>query len=281
MTLWVSTPSPRGDFGCAGFVLGSDDAWHDIKQAFSSLSEGGFLTEGETDVSTLDAVLVIAVVDGDTIDVQFSDGSEERVRLVGIDTPECNGENDPEKWPGIDDPIILDDGARRQGGGDLELLAAHVYLDYDAIAGMREKYGRLLAYVILPDGRNYNVSLVQDGLARVYTAASCELYESLLAYEDAAKSAGKGVWSQASFTVRSGVCIDTINPFAEYVVITNHADETANPGRWQLHYEAGKTFVFLHSFSLAPGRASGSTPELVSTRSRHSTGHLTPTCGTQ
>ena len=38
--------------GCAGFVLGSDEAWHDIKQAFSSLSDGGFLAEGETDVST-------------------------------------------------------------------------------------------------------------------------------------------------------------------------------------------------------------------------------------
>lgn len=242
--------------GCAGFVLGSDEAWHDIKQAFSSLSEGGFHTEGETDVSTLDAVLVIAIVDGDTIDVRFSDGSEERVRLVGIDTPECNGDNDPEKWPGIDDPIILDRwGKTAKAATTLELLAAQVYLDYDAIAGMREQYGRLLAYVILPDGRNYNASLVQDGLARVYTAASCELYESLLAYEDAAKSAGKGVWSQASFTVRSGVCIDTINPFAEYVVITNHADETATLGRWRLHDEAGKTFVFPSFFSLAPGRS--------------------------
>ncbi len=35
-----------------------------------------------------DTVTVTRVIDGDTIDVRFADGSEDRVRLVGIDCPE-------------------------------------------------------------------------------------------------------------------------------------------------------------------------------------------------
>ena len=38
--------------------------------------------------TTQSPAAVIRVVDGDTVDVQFEDGRTERIRLIGIDTPE-------------------------------------------------------------------------------------------------------------------------------------------------------------------------------------------------
>jgi len=49
------------------------------------------------------SVEVIDVVDGDTIDVRMPDGSEDTVRLVGVDTPEVHVENDPAEFERIPD----------------------------------------------------------------------------------------------------------------------------------------------------------------------------------
>jgi len=46
---------------------------------------------------------VVDVVDGDTLDVRFADGSEERVRLLGVDTPEVHADTAPGEFEGVPD----------------------------------------------------------------------------------------------------------------------------------------------------------------------------------
>src|SRR5687767_13938653 len=80
--------------------------------------------------------VVVRVVDGDTIDVRVSPARRERVRLIGIDTRERGACYFGEA-----------SGAARHLA-----LARRVRLVGDRTQAKRDRYGRLLAYVILPSG---------------------------------------------------------------------------------------------------------------------------------
>src|SRR5919197_1984260 len=54
----------------------------------AALFAAALLAHAAVAQSTLAPVTVVRVVDGDTVDVQLEDGRTERVRLIGIDTPE-------------------------------------------------------------------------------------------------------------------------------------------------------------------------------------------------
>lgn len=41
------------------------------------------------------------VIDGDTMKVQFPNGKTDEIRLIGVDTPDVNGQNDPAEFEGI------------------------------------------------------------------------------------------------------------------------------------------------------------------------------------
>jgi micrococcal nuclease len=118
------------------------------------------------------SVEVIDVVDGDTIDVRMPDGSEDTVRLVGVDTPEVHVENDPAEFERIPDTRA---GATclREAGQDASayvksrVAAGNVSLVFDPETDRRGGYGRLLAYVYV--GKHHlNYDLVATGNARVY-----------------------------------------------------------------------------------------------------------------
>jgi micrococcal nuclease len=145
-------------------------------------------------------VRVTDVVDGDTIDVRFSDGRTETVRLLGVDTPEVHVENAPDEFEGVPDTEAGRACLRRHGtrASDyaVETLAdRRVTLRFDAAAGRRGGYGRLLAYVVVGD-RSFNAGLLERGHARLYDGAFRERdrYASL---ERQARAAGRGLWSCA------------------------------------------------------------------------------------
>jgi endonuclease YncB( thermonuclease family) len=123
--------------------------------------------------------LVVRVVDGDTIDVAVP-GRTERVRLIGIDTPEV--------------------GECRAKEATAELasliLGKRVRLESDRSQGSRDRYGRLLRYVrMTPHGTNVNERLVAWGYAREYTYDDPYRYQGAFkAAERAARAAGKGLW---------------------------------------------------------------------------------------
>jgi micrococcal nuclease len=145
-------------------------------------------------------VRVTDVVDGDTVDVRFPDGRTDTVRLLGVDTPEVHVENDPAEFEGVPDTEAGRTCLRRQGETASAFAAERladrqVTLRFDAAAGRRGGYDRLLAYVVV-DGESFNAALLERGHARLYDSSFRERdrYASL---EGAAREAGRGVWSCA------------------------------------------------------------------------------------
>ena len=131
---------------------------------------------------------VIKVVDGDTIDVKI-DGRVERLRLIGIDTPET-----------VDSRKIVQCFGREASDQAKSLLAgAKVSLESDASQDSRDKYDRLLRYVYLEDGTSFNEHMIAEGYAHEYTYDLP--YKHQQAFKDAEKKAretNKGLWSSST-----------------------------------------------------------------------------------
>ena len=128
---------------------------------------------------------VVKVVDGDTIDVSI-DGKTERIRLIGINTPETV---DPRK------PVECF-GKEASDEAKLLLGGKKVYLEADVTQGERDKYNRLLRYIFLEDGTNFNLQMIQDGYA--YEDTYEVPYKYQLEFKAAQKSAQEnliGLWS--------------------------------------------------------------------------------------
>lgn len=122
------------------------------------------------------------VVDADSLIVTVGDKAE-RVRLIGIDAPETWRKPEPF---GAEATAFIK-----------ELLAGQkVRLEYGP--QLRDQYGRLLAHVFLPDGRDVSLLLAQNGLARLDVrepnTARAELYEAAVA---GARSVKKGMWAES------------------------------------------------------------------------------------
>jgi len=135
---------------------------------------------------TQDATLV-RVVDGDTIRVMVG-GVEERVRYIGIDTPELNTSS-----PATPDPYAeaaTEANARLLAGGRL-VLAKDV--------SERDQYGRLLRNVWVESAGAWtfvNLALVAEGYAQVSTYPPDVKYvDVLLAAQRAAREDDRGLWA--------------------------------------------------------------------------------------
>jgi endonuclease YncB( thermonuclease family) len=125
---------------------------------------------------------VVSVADGDTITVAI-DGINERVRLIGIDAPELHNPSE----------CFARESADHARG---VLTGTSVHLVADPSQDDRDRYGRLLRYVFLPDGANVNADLVASGYAYEYTFDDPYRYQDLfLADQRSAESGGVGVWA--------------------------------------------------------------------------------------
>lgn len=134
--------------------------------------------------STAPDAVVVAVIDGDTVDVNIA-GRRERVRLIGIDTPETKKPNTAiECWG--------PEATTRTS----ELLAPGTPVHLLRDAELRDDYGRLLAYVFrLPDDLFVNLTLAAEGFATPLKIAPNTLFaKDFAAASAAARSAGLGLW---------------------------------------------------------------------------------------
>ena len=131
--------------------------------------------------------VVTRIVDGDTVDVRLAGGKQERVRLIGIDAAERGA------------CFSAQASARAR-----ELaLSKPVVLRGDRTQDTRDRYGRLLAYVWIPGGRDLGYQLVAGGFAKVYVYR--DPFQRLAAYRTAearAKSAPAGTWKACNTTIR-------------------------------------------------------------------------------
>jgi micrococcal nuclease len=120
---------------------------------------------------------VIGVMDGDTVEL-LENNQPVRVRLYGVDAPEKN----------------QDYGTRaRQFASDLA-FGKNVQL----IEKGKDRYGRIIGIIILPDGRSLNEELVRNGYAWHYTAFSKD--QNLARLEEEARQHRRGLWEMPNPT---------------------------------------------------------------------------------
>jgi len=139
-------------------------------------------------VDSQQTYLVTRVVDGDTISVDFN-GVEEKVRLIGINTPETV------------DPRKSVECFGKEASAHLKSLieGVQVKLVVDTTQLQRDKYSRLLRYVDLPDGTDINLKMIEGGYAYEYTYSNT--YERQKIYKQAelvAREGEKGLWAEGT-----------------------------------------------------------------------------------
>ena len=128
--------------------------------------------------------VVDRVVDGDTIIVEIAD-DRERVRLLGIDTPESVAENRPDQCYGEESADYL--RSVLPAGTDVTLIR-----DVEA----RDQFDRLLAYVVRSSDQLFvNLDLLERGYAGVLIYEPNSFYRDLFeSAEDAAFDGDVGLW---------------------------------------------------------------------------------------
>ena len=124
---------------------------------------------------------VTRVVDGDTVEVEV-DGIEDRVRYIGVDTPESVTPGQPVECYGEEASEL---NADLVAGEDVRLV-------FDA--ERRDRYGRLLAYVYA--GEVFvNAELVRRGFASTLTIPPNDSHaESFERLAERASEAERGLW---------------------------------------------------------------------------------------
>ena len=139
------------------------------------------------------AANVVRVVDGDTVDVVFANGSGARVRLLGVDTPEVFSPNVPNEFGHVSDTTCLDRWGERAAEFATESLEGRVVRVIPGEGAERDAAGRLLAFIYV-DGRDFNITLVGRGYGRVFTVGESRREHDYLRIQDLARSRGIGLW---------------------------------------------------------------------------------------
>ena len=143
-----------------------------------------------------DFAIVKRVIDGDTLKINYK-GKEDSVRLIGIDAPESR----PNKKARND---------AQRSGEDLKTITAMGKEATECVRSLvkqgdtlkmefdvqkRDKYGRLLGYVYLSNGKMLNEEIVKAGYANLMTIPPNVKYQErfLKAYKEA-REHGRGLW---------------------------------------------------------------------------------------
>ena len=143
----------------------------------------------------LHSVTVIRVVDGNTIDVMFENGTQpERVRLIGVHTPEVVNPDRPARFYGKEASDFT----------TAMLIDREVWLQFDVTA--RDRYRRFLAYIWLerPGDINdeedvrqnmFNARLILGGYGQAVTIQPNSRYARLFAqFQREAQEESRGLW---------------------------------------------------------------------------------------
>ncbi len=195
-----------------------------------------------------DRATVTEVVDGDTLEVRLADGRVERLRLVGINTPE-------------DGECLADEAARRL---TVLVLGGRVRLVRDQ--SDRDQYGRLLRHVLV-GGRSVGEVLVSEGLAfsRAYPPDTGQQV-ALDAAQGRAQAAGVGLWAPDSCGPLTAASIavgrvrtnppgdESQTPNEEWIEVINTGGRPVDLTGWGVQDEsASHRYGFPAGFRLAPG----------------------------
>jgi len=124
------------------------------------------------------------VSDGDTFAVNM-DGREEKVRLIGVDTPETVKPNSPTECYGK----AASDFTKKT------LKGQTVRLEADPINQNRDRYNRLLRYAYLQDGSLFNATLISQGYGFAYLSFPFTKSEEFRLLQAEARKHNIGLWA--------------------------------------------------------------------------------------
>lgn len=129
--------------------------------------------------------LVVRVIDGDTLLVADLNGAEERVRLIGVKTPETVHPQKPVEYFGME----ASEFTQRMAEGKI------VCLESEQGVSDRDRSGRLLRYVYFSDWRLLNSEIIAQGYGFAYTRFPFSKLEEFRAIEREARAIGRGLWA--------------------------------------------------------------------------------------
>jgi len=193
---------------------------------------------------------VVEVIDGDTLDVELSDGTVDRVRIIGINAPESDECYAGQATAGLADLVA---------GERVELIADRTD---------RDRYDRLLRYVELA-GEDIGARLVSDGLSVVRVSEPDDARERVLRELEAdAREAERGLWSPSacgpSQSDATALRITTVRLDAEgndaenlndeWIDVSNTGSSEVDLTGWRVRDESSShRFTFPGGFALGPG----------------------------
>lgn len=152
-----------------------DDAEKETAQSATRLAEPAISQEPAREWRT-----VKRVIDGDTLELE----NGEKVRLIGVDTPETVDPRKPVERFGKE----ASEFTRKLCEGK------RVWLEYDQTRS--DKYLRTLAYVHLEDGRVLNEEIIRYGYGHAYTEYPFKHMEKYRELERQAREAETGLWAK-------------------------------------------------------------------------------------
>jgi endonuclease YncB( thermonuclease family) len=132
---------------------------------------------------------IVKVVDGDTLDIDIADVNHNhtRIRLWGVDSPETQSPYSSVMYFGPEAAEFAEKSALGK--------QVRIYLEEHRTRG---KYGRLLAYVQLPDGSFLNEVLLAEGFAYADLRFRHSLYQKYKQLQSSARRQQKGLWEKVA-----------------------------------------------------------------------------------
>lgn len=138
--------------------------------------------------------VVLSVIDGDTVKLQFSGERIETVRMLLIDTPESVKEGVPVQ------PFSLEASQRAK-----ELMIKDTVVEVEVDEKQYDENGRLLAHIWV-DKLNINLQLVAEGFARVayVNPPNTKYVEPFYEAQEVAKNKKLNIWQEESYVQEDG-----------------------------------------------------------------------------
>lgn len=181
----LAYPHPGGLDKCGGHYNLKTGGYHCHREpCFIIQQQKGECAKQRTQ-PTLEA-FVVSVIDGDTIKVVYNEKLD-KVRLIGVDTPETKH---PQK-------LVEYFGKEASAFTTRMAEGKKVRLEFDQT--LRDRYGRLLAYVYLPDGRMLNAETIHQGYGHAYTRHPFKYLEWFMRLEKEAREAWRGLWGNNNY----------------------------------------------------------------------------------
>jgi micrococcal nuclease len=163
--------------------VNEESSYDDVKEVLGVITSNNEQLENDIENAKNIEYKVTEVVDGDTIKIAYN-GSEQSVRLIGIDTPETQHPSEPVECFGQE---AYEKMKSLVGGENVKIM-------FDSSQESVDNYGRLLLYIWVDD-IFVNKEMIEEGYAYEYTYSTPYMYQTeFKEAQKVAENSGKGLW---------------------------------------------------------------------------------------